>query len=152
MTFGRDDNSLSQAQRLFDALRELDEKGAKNVLSRHPSKHGVGLAVCNRLYRAAAFRFINAIKRPIVGLTGPTGAGKGEAVRWLAKHMGVEIENTMGFGDYLNDLEMLGAVGCPVAVGNAADEVKQIAKMVVPACADDGVAQTIEKYVLGAQL
>lgn len=77
VTFGREDDSLSQAQRLFEALRELDEKGAENVLSRSPSKDGVGLAVCNRLYRAAAFRFINAIKRPVVGLTGPTGAGKG---------------------------------------------------------------------------
>lgn len=77
------------------------------------------------------------------------GAGKGEAVRWLAGHMGVEIENTMGFGDYFNDLEMLGAVGWPVAVGNAADEVKQIARLIAPACADDGVARTIEDYVLG---
>ncbi len=84
VTFGSADDSLSQAQRLFDALRELDEKGAKNVLSRAPSKDGVGLAVCNRLYRAAAFRFINAIKRPVVGLTGPTGAGKGYVSEYLA--------------------------------------------------------------------
>ena len=83
VTFGREDDSLSQAQRLFDALRELDEKGAKNVLSRAPSKDGVGLAVCNRLYRAAAFRFIDAIKRPVVGLTGPTGAGKGYVSEYL---------------------------------------------------------------------
>lgn len=83
VTFGNENDSLSQAQRLFEALRELDEKGAKNVLSRSPSKNGVGLAVCNRLYRAAAFRFINAIKRPIVGLTGPTGAGKG----YVSEHL-----------------------------------------------------------------
>lgn len=85
VTFGKEDDSLSQAQRLFEALRELDEKGARNVLSRSPSKNGVGLAVCNRLYRAAAFRFINAIKRPVVGLTGPTGAGKGYVSKYLTK-------------------------------------------------------------------
>lgn len=83
VTFGLENDSLSQAQRLFDALRELDEKGARNVFSRSPSKDGVGLAVCNRLYRAAAFRFINAIKRPVVGLTGPTGAGKGFVSEYL---------------------------------------------------------------------
>lgn len=83
VTFGTEKDSLSQAQRLFDALRELDEKGAKNVLSRSPSTEGVGLAVCNRLYRAAAFRFIDAIKRPVVGLTGPTGAGKGYVSAYL---------------------------------------------------------------------
>ncbi len=85
VTFGTEKDSLSQAQRLFDALRELDEKGAKNVLSRSPSAEGVGLAVCNRLYRAAAFRFIDAIKRPIVGLTGPTGAGKGYVSEYLTR-------------------------------------------------------------------
>ena len=83
VTFGTENDSLSQAQRLFDALRELDEKGAKNVFSRSPSTQGVGLAVCNRLYRAAAFRFIDAVKRPVVGLTGPTGAGKGYISEYL---------------------------------------------------------------------
>lgn len=93
VTFGKEDDSLSQAQRLFEALRELDEKGAKNVLSRSPSENGVGLAVCNRLYRAAAFRFINAIKRPVVGLTGPTGAGKGYVSEYLEK-LGCYISDT----------------------------------------------------------
>lgn len=92
VTFGREDDSLSQAQRLFDALRELDEKGAKNVFSRAPSKNGVGLAVCNRLYRAAAFRFVNA-KKPIVGLTGPTGAGKGFISEYLKK-LGCYVSDT----------------------------------------------------------
>lgn len=83
--FGEENDPLSQAHRLFDALRELDEKGAKKVYVRSPSKNGVGLAVCNRLYRAAAFRFINAFRRPIVGLTGPTGAGKGVVSEYLEK-------------------------------------------------------------------
>ncbi len=85
VTFGTENDSLSQAQRLFDALRELDEKSAKNVLARSPSADGVGLAVCNRLYRAAAFRFVDAIKRPVVGLTGPTGAGKGYVSEYLTQ-------------------------------------------------------------------
>lgn len=86
VTFGKENDPLTQAQRLFDALRELDDKGAKKVYVRSPSKNGVGLAVCNRLYRAAAFRFINAFSRPIVGLTGPTGAGKGFVSEYLVKH------------------------------------------------------------------
>lgn len=93
VTFGKEDDSLTQAQRLFDALRELDEKGAKNVFSRSPAENGVGLAVCNRLYRAAAFRFINAVKKPIVGLTGPTGAGKGYVSEYLKK-LGCYVSDT----------------------------------------------------------
>lgn len=93
VTFGQENDPFSQAQRLFFALRELDEKGAKKVLVRSPSKTGVGLAVCNRLYRAAAFRFINAFKRPVVGLTGQTGAGKGYVSAYL-KSMGCYVVDT----------------------------------------------------------
>ena len=46
---------LSQARELFDALRRLDELGAKKVYARMPRKTGVGMAVYNRLIRAAAF-------------------------------------------------------------------------------------------------
>ena len=48
-----------QAQHLFDALRGFDDMGAKKVWARCPRKTGVGLAVYNRLLRAAAFRVIH---------------------------------------------------------------------------------------------
>ena len=51
-------NSKQQAQRLFDALRELDEMGADKAFARCPEKTGVGLAVYNRLLRAAGFQVI----------------------------------------------------------------------------------------------
>ncbi len=47
-----------QAKRLFDTLRELDKIGAKRVFARCPELSGVGLAVYNRLLRAAAFMVI----------------------------------------------------------------------------------------------
>lgn len=76
ITFGRENDDLSQAKELFDALRELDEMGAKKVYARIPHKDGVGMAVYNRLIRAAAFCIIDLTKPFTVGLTGPTGAGK----------------------------------------------------------------------------
>ena len=77
------------------------------------------------------------------------GAGKGMAVRWLTEHMGLTRDQVMGFGDYTNDLPMLENVGWPVAVDNAIDEVKRACRLVTASCEDDGVAQTIRKYVLG---
>lgn len=77
------------------------------------------------------------------------GAGKGMATRWLTEHMGLTREQVMGFGDYTNDLPMLENVGWPVAVDNAIDEVKRACRIIAPSCEDDGVAQTINKYVLG---
>ena len=60
VTYGRADDPSSQAIRLFDALRELDEKGAKTVYARDPGTSGVDLAVYNRLIRAAAFKTADA--------------------------------------------------------------------------------------------
>lgn len=74
VTYGRRDDALTQAQQLFDALRQLDEMGIQTVYAACPSSTGVGLAVYNRLLRSAAFRIECAIQ--VIGLTGPTGSGK----------------------------------------------------------------------------
>lgn len=77
VSFGRENDDLSQAKELFDALRRLDELGAKKVYARIPNKDGVGMAVYNRLIRSAGFEVIDLQKPFTIGLTGPTGSGKG---------------------------------------------------------------------------
>ena len=52
------DTSEEQAKKLFTALRTLDELGAERVYARCPEKSGVGLAVYNRLLRAAGFKAV----------------------------------------------------------------------------------------------
>lgn len=76
------------------------------------------------------------------------GMGKATALRWLAGRLGVGLEDCMAFGDNANDLDLLTAVGWPVAVGNATDEVKAIARIVTDADVDDGVAKVIFRQVL----
>lgn len=56
--YGGQADPAQQAARLFAALRELDERGAKLVYGHFPQSDGVGLAVCNRILRAAGFRVI----------------------------------------------------------------------------------------------
>lgn len=75
VTFGREYDGKSQAQRLFAALNELDEAGFTKVFARCPKRRGVGLAVYNRLIRSAGFKVIKPAVN-IIGLTGTTGAGK----------------------------------------------------------------------------
>ncbi len=58
LTYGKKDDPASQAKHIFDALRKLDEMKAKKVFARFPESDGVGLAVFNRLIRAAAFNVI----------------------------------------------------------------------------------------------
>ncbi len=55
-TYG--DTDEEQAQQIFSKLREMDDIGAKHVFVEAPRKEGVGLAVYNRLIRAAGFEVI----------------------------------------------------------------------------------------------
>ena len=59
LCYGSCSDPVAQAQKLFEALRRLDEMGAKVVYAHGPDPEGVGLAVYNRLLRAAAFRVID---------------------------------------------------------------------------------------------
>ena len=77
------------------------------------------------------------------------GAGKGAAVRWLAKQMGAAREEILTLGDNTNDLPMLQASGWPVAMENGVDELKRAARLIAPDCADDGAAQILEKVLRG---
>ncbi len=83
LTYGKESDGLSQARELFDRLRELDELGARKVYARIPSIRGVGMAVYNRLIRAAAFNIIDLEKPYTIGLTGQTGAGKSYVAGYL---------------------------------------------------------------------
>lgn len=57
--YGSEDDYGEQARELFDALRKLDDIHAKTVYARCPEPKGVGLAVYNRLIRAAGFEVLH---------------------------------------------------------------------------------------------
>jgi len=57
--YGGEDDYGEQARELFDALRKLDDIHAKTVYARCPEPKGVGLAVYNRLIRAAGFEVLH---------------------------------------------------------------------------------------------
>lgn len=102
VTFGREGDDLSQSHALFDALRRLDELGAKKVYARNPKLTGVGLAVYNRLIRAAAFCVIDLEKPFLIGLTGQTGAGKSYVAKKL-QDMGYTIVDADLFSKKLTE-------------------------------------------------
>lgn len=52
------ESAAEEAGSLFSSLRKADDLGAEKVYVRAPSKDGIGLAVYNRLLRAAAFKII----------------------------------------------------------------------------------------------
>lgn len=58
LCYGTEENEETLARQVFSALREIDKFGAETVYIHAPHKSGIGLAVYNRLIRAAAFRVI----------------------------------------------------------------------------------------------
>lgn len=59
VTYGRRNDPAGQAHRLFEALRRLDDRKATMVYAACPAPDGLGLAVYNRLLRAAGFEVIS---------------------------------------------------------------------------------------------
>ena len=76
------------------------------------------------------------------------GVGKGRALEMLAKHFNVDICDTMAFGDYTNDCDMLSACGHPVAMANGVQELKRIAELIAPPNTEGGVGKVIFEKVL----
>lgn len=85
VSYGSRYDGAKQAHLLFSALHYLDQVGAKKAYARMPAKRGVGLAVYNRLIRAAAFRVLRPRPCLTVGLVGPSGAGKSTVGKLLAQ-------------------------------------------------------------------
>lgn len=76
----------------------------------------------------------------------PLGADKGVALAWLAERLGVQRDETMAIGDSGNDVAMVEWAGCGVAMGNATDEVKRVARYVASPMDRDGAAEAIERF------
>lgn len=75
-------------------------------------------------------------------------ANKGTALRGLQRELGITPAQTMVFGDYLNDLEMLDAADWSFAMANAHPDVIARARHLAPSNNDNGVLRTIAR-VLG---
>ncbi|MBX0300837.1 Cof-type HAD-IIB family hydrolase [Cryobacterium sp. 1639] len=71
------------------------------------------------------------------------GANKGKALLHLQKHLGISREQTMAFGDYLNDTELLDAAGHSYAMANAHPSIRARARYQAPSNLDEGVITSI---------
>jgi len=72
------------------------------------------------------------------------GVTKGAGMDFLAQHLGFTKEQTIAFGDGENDLELLEWPSYGIAVANASERVKALARWVCPPAEEQGVAQVID--------
>lgn len=79
----------------------------------------------------------------------PPNCGKGEALTWLAEHIGIPVETTMAFGDSMNDESMIRMCGYGVAMSNGLQAIKDVADFVTEKSNNEaGIADFLNKYVL----
>ncbi len=71
------------------------------------------------------------------------GVNKGQAIKTLQESLEILPEETMVFGDQLNDIEMLGQAYYSFAVGNARPEVKKAARFLADTNVNDGVLKIL---------
>lgn len=76
------------------------------------------------------------------------GVHKGSGLSALAKHLGLTMDEVIAVGDGGNDLDMIRMAGLGVAMGNAVDELKELADVIVSDNEHDGCAEAIYTYLL----
>lgn len=79
------------------------------------------------------------------------GVNKGLAVKRLCAALGIHSRDAMALGDHYNDLDMLKAVGRPVVMGNAPEEIKKRFDAVTADNEHDGVARALERWIFSSR-
>ena len=76
------------------------------------------------------------------------GVSKGSALKTLAAHIGLRPEEVVAVGDWINDISLLSAAGLSIAMGNAVDELKQVADHITLDVEEHGLAKAIHEFIL----
>ena len=64
---------------------------------------------------------------------------KGRGVLRVCEHLGIPVEDTIGFGDSMNDLEMIRTVAVSVCMDNGSKALKEESDIVCPSVTEDGL-------------
>jgi len=92
--------------------------------------------------RSPAFpdvEFANVVAREV---------SKGRALEALVSHLGISLSQVMAVGDETNDISLLCRAGLAVAMGNAPDEVKEVADHITLDVDRNGLAAAVERFLL----
>lgn len=73
------------------------------------------------------------------------GNSKSTGIDAMLDYYGINLDESMAFGDGGNDISMLKHAGIGVAMGNASDEVKKYADIVTASVDEDGIAQMLKR-------
>ena len=89
---------------------------------------------------------LHVIRHPDYDEAVPAGCSKSDGMRRVLEALGIPRENSLAFGDSMNDLDMIAYAGMGVAMGNAADPVKAVADRVTLPLSENGVAAVLRDW------
>lgn len=78
----------------------------------------------------------------------PKGGSKASGIKHLIRATGHAIEDTVAFGDGLNDLQMMEIAGISVAMANGHEKTKEIASHITDHVDEDGLAKAFRHFGL----
>jgi Cof subfamily protein (haloacid dehalogenase superfamily) len=78
----------------------------------------------------------------------PSGGSKAEGIKKMIERLNFKLEDVYAFGDGLNDIEMLNAVGTGVAMGNGTDEAKRHANVITTDVDNNGIWNGLKELKL----
>ena len=81
----------------------------------------------------------------------PKGLSKGTSILEACKIFDIDREDTIVFGDEMNDMSMFEVAGTGVAMGNAVESIKNVADYVTKTNNEDGIAYYLENFVLNKE-
>ena len=76
----------------------------------------------------------------------PLGLSKGSSIIEACKIFGIDIKDTIVFGDEMNDMSMFEVAGTGVAMGNAGDDTKKAADFVIGTNDTPAIAEFLREY------
>ncbi|BFI99423.1 Cof-type HAD-IIB family hydrolase [Priestia sp. Y58] len=76
------------------------------------------------------------------------GINKAKGIMTVCERLGISMDEVIALGDSLNDMAMIEAAGCGIAMGNAQEAVKEAADWVTDTNVNNGVAKAISHWVL----
>lgn len=76
----------------------------------------------------------------------PVGSSKSVGIDKMLEYFGLALDECMAFGDGGNDVSMLRHAGIGVAMGNAGEEVKEVADYVTDTVDEDGIFKALKHF------
>ena len=138
-------------------LEEIPEELLEGLLMRSPMDRGEPpLAALGQIPRGEEERFSRRYPDmdflPVYNGKNtdinPKGVSKGTGLVQVCRLLGIDVSETIMFGDDINDLDIIRTAGIGVAMGDAIEEVKAVADYITGTCEELGVVKGLKHYGL----